>query len=54
MKNRYKLLILLAVLFVTLRIIYIAMYVAGLPTMRSAMWAVAFFVNVGILLSAWR
>jgi uncharacterized MAPEG superfamily protein len=44
----------LAVLFVTLRIIYIAMYVAGLPTMRSAMWAVAFFVNVGILLSAWR
>src|SRR3954467_2691196 len=44
----------LAVLFVTLRIIYIAMYVAGLPTMRSAMWAAAFLANVGILLSAWR
>src|SRR5437764_9431894 len=44
----------LAVLFVTLRIIYIAMYVAGLPTMRSAMWAAAFLVNIGILLSAWR
>ncbi|MFL6691881.1 MAG: MAPEG family protein [Ramlibacter sp.] len=44
----------LAVLFVTLRIIYIAMYVAGLPTMRSAIWAVAFLVNIGILLSAWR
>jgi uncharacterized MAPEG superfamily protein len=44
----------LAVLFVTLRIIYIAMYVAGLPTMRSAMWAAAFLANLGILLSAWR
>ena len=44
----------LAVLFVTLRIIYIAMYVAGLPTMRSAMWAAAFLVNIGILLSAWH
>jgi uncharacterized MAPEG superfamily protein len=44
----------LAMLFVTLRIIYIAMYVAGLPTMRSAMWAAAFLANLGILLSAWR
>lgn len=44
----------LAVLFVTLRVIYIAMYVAGLPTLRSAMWAAAFLVNVGILLSAWH
>jgi len=42
----------LAVLFVTLRIIYIAMYVAGLATMRSLIWAAAFLVNVGILLSA--
>lgn len=44
----------LAVLFVTLRIIYIAMYVAGLATIRSAIWAAAFLVNIGILLSAWR
>ena len=44
----------LAVLFVTLRIIYIAMYVAGLPTVRSAVWAAAFLANVGILLSAVR
>lgn len=44
----------LAVLFVTLRIIYIAMYVAGLATMRSAIWALAFLANVGILLSAVR
>ena len=42
----------LAVLFVTLRIIYVAMYVAGLATMRSAIWFVALLVNVAILLSA--
>ena len=44
----------LAVLFVTLRIIYIAMYVAGLPTVRSAIWAAALLVNIGILLTAMR
>ena len=45
----------LAVLFVTLRIIYIVMYVAGLPTTRSVIWALAFLVNVGIfLLGLWR
>ena len=41
----------LAVLFVVLRIIYIAMYVAGLSTARSAIWALAFVVNIGILLT---
>lgn len=44
----------LAVLFVFLRIIYIAMYVAGLSTARSAIWGVAFLINIAILLSAWR
>ena len=44
----------LAVLFVTLRVIYIAMYVAGLSTARSAVWAAAFLVNIGIFLSAVR
>ena len=44
----------LAVLFVTLRLIYIAMYVAGLPTVRSAIWALAFFANVAIFLSGWH
>jgi len=39
----------LAVLFVTLRIIYIAMYVAGLPTLRSAVWTAALAANVAIL-----
>jgi uncharacterized MAPEG superfamily protein len=42
----------LAVLFLTLRIIYVAMYVAGLSTIRSAVWFAALLVNVGILLSA--
>jgi uncharacterized MAPEG superfamily protein len=44
----------LAVLFVTLRIIYIAMYVAGLPTIRSAIWTLALLVNVGILFAGYR
>lgn len=41
----------LAMLFVTLRVIYIAMYVAGLPTVRSAVWAAALLANVAILLA---
>ncbi|MES3004226.1 MAG: MAPEG family protein [Pseudomonadota bacterium] len=44
----------LALLFVTLRAIYIAMYVAGLPTVRSAIWALALVVNIGILFLGWR
>jgi uncharacterized MAPEG superfamily protein len=42
----------LAVLFVTLRVIYIAMYVGGMAAARSAVWTLAFLVNVAILL--WR
>jgi uncharacterized MAPEG superfamily protein len=41
----------LAMLFVTLRVIYIAMYVAGLPTLRSAVWAAALLANIAILLA---
>src|SRR6185369_119196 len=44
----------LAVLFITLRIIYVAMYVADLPTMRSAIWSLALVVNIGILFSGYR
>lgn len=44
----------LALLFVTLRVLYIVMYVAGLGTMRTAFWALAFLVNVGIFLSGWH
>ena len=44
----------LAVVFVTLRIIYIAMYVAGLPMIRSAIWTLALVVNIGILFIGYR
>ena len=44
----------LAMLFVTLRVIYIAMYVAGLPGIRSAIWCLAFAVNIGILFTGYR
>jgi uncharacterized MAPEG superfamily protein len=44
----------LAVLFVTLRIIYIAMYVAGLAAVRSAVWTAALVVNIVILFLGYR
>ena|SRR6185436_16560618 len=44
----------LAVVFVTLRIIYIAMYVAGLPTIRSGIWSLALLVNIGIFFAGYR
>jgi uncharacterized MAPEG superfamily protein len=44
----------LALLFVTLRVIYIAMYVAGLPTIRSAIWTLALLVNIAILFTGYR
>jgi len=44
----------LAVVFVTLRIIYIAMYVAGLPAIRSAIWVLALLVNAGIFFAGFR
>lgn len=44
----------LAVLFVTLRIIYIAMYIAGLPTVRTAVWTAALVANVAILFLGYR
>ena len=51
---KQTLLDILAVLFVTLRIIYITMYVGGMGMARSATWAAALLVNIGILLIAWR
>lgn len=44
----------LALLFVTLRVMYVAMYVAGLPTVRSALWGAALLVNIGILFLGYR
>ena len=44
----------LALLFVTLRVIYVAMYVADLATVRSAIWALALLVNIAILFIGYR
>ena len=44
----------LAVLFVTLRIVYVAMYVGGLPTARSVIWALALVVNIAIFFAGFR
>jgi uncharacterized MAPEG superfamily protein len=44
----------LAVVFVTLRVIYVAMYVAGLAMIRSAFWTLALLVNIGILFIGYR
>lgn len=40
---------LLAFLFVVLRLLYIAMYVADMATARSLIWTVALAVNIAIL-----
>jgi uncharacterized MAPEG superfamily protein len=44
----------LAVLFITLRMIYVAMYVADLPTVRSGIWTLALLANIGILFIGYR
>jgi uncharacterized MAPEG superfamily protein len=44
----------LAFVFIVLRVIYIVMYVAGLPTVRSAVWSLAFLVNIGIFFVGYR
>ena len=44
----------LAVLFVALRIIYIVLYVGNRANARSIVWAVAFFINIGILFAGFR
>jgi uncharacterized MAPEG superfamily protein len=44
----------LAFVYIVLRMIYIAMYVAGLAMVRSAIWGLAFLVNIGILFVGYR
>ena len=39
----------LALAYVLLRIVYIAVYVAGLGSVRSAVWTLGFLVNIAIL-----
>ncbi|MBC7711337.1 MAG: MAPEG family protein [Rhizobacter sp.] len=41
----------LAVTFIVLRVIYIALYVTGKERPRSLVWVAAFFVNIAIFLS---
>ncbi len=44
----------LAIVFILLRITYIMMYVAGIPTVRSVVWTLALLVNIGILFIGYR
>ncbi|MDB5868505.1 MAG: glutathione metabolism protein [Polaromonas sp.] len=44
----------LALLFVGLRIAYIMAYVGNLASVRSVIWALALFINIGILFSGFR
>jgi uncharacterized MAPEG superfamily protein len=44
----------LAVLFVVLRMTYIALYVSDKASARSIVWAVALFTNIAILFSGFR
>ena len=44
----------LAVTFIVLRLVYLMLYLAGQANARSAVWTLAFFVNVGILFCGYR
>jgi uncharacterized MAPEG superfamily protein len=44
----------LAFIYIVLRAMYIIMYVAGLPTARSAVWSLALATNIAILFVGFR
>lgn len=44
----------MAFLFVVLRIAYVMMYVGDMAKTRTAIWGAALFMNIAILLSAYR
>ena len=44
----------LALIFITLRIAYVIMYVADLAKARSIIWTLALLVNIAILFSGYR
>jgi uncharacterized MAPEG superfamily protein len=44
----------LAFLYIVLRMVYIMMYVADMPAVRSAVWFAAFAANVAILFLGYR
>ena len=45
---------LLALAFVALRVAYVAAYVRNMASLRSAVWAIALLVNVGLLFAGFR
>ena len=45
---------LLAMAFIVLRLLYIALYLADWAALRSAVWGAAFVVNIAILFSGYR
>lgn len=45
---------LLAFFWVMMRLVYIMMYAAGLPTVRSIVWTLALLLNVWILFAGYR
>ena len=52
--SRSSFALVLAIVFILLRITYIMMYVAGIPTVRSVVWTLALLVNIGILFIGYR
>jgi uncharacterized MAPEG superfamily protein len=44
----------LAFLFIVLRMMFVMTYVAGLSTVRTVLWTLAFTVNIGILFTGFR
>jgi len=44
----------LAFLYIVLRMGFILMYIAGLPTPRTVAWVLAFLLNIALLLVAYR
>ena len=45
---------LLAFVFIFLRLLYIMMYLANLPMIRTGVWTLAFAVNIAILFAGYR
>jgi uncharacterized MAPEG superfamily protein len=44
----------LALVWVLLRLLYVLMYLADMPNIRSVIWALALAVNIGILFAGYR
>jgi uncharacterized MAPEG superfamily protein len=51
---RQALVDLLAFVFIVLRLVFIALYVGGMPSARSAVWVLGLLVNIAILFVGYR